>query len=522
MKNALTLCITTAAVAMLTGCGGKPDKSAPKNEAFNLNDVRDYAWGDRGNVVPGFKAQLGQLERIYRFDLRAIGVDSQDRILATGTIKTNENGTRLFVARFMPDGSPDESCGPGGFQFVRSTGFDVPIKVDPLPGGAMLITSNGDSYRRHQKITESCLPDQTYGNSSFADVGSIPRLPNQGLDSASGLSNASALVINDDGSFVATANGSNNSYIYQIDPNGQVDLSFNNGVGVLSQKNPITTLGQKLVDLAKSTNGSLKALGQINDTEFGWAYLYPFVQGVTASGSIDGLFGTNGFVTQNKKVYSQVLMTISDPKIATDQNNSYVFHTAQEMDGSYKDGVGTIQKYTDRGLPDLAWGPGGLKRYSVFPGVHLHTFAKSNGDYFIVAGSVNESVGTLGDMAAVAWTFGLMYSGSNAPAAGSSTVFGASDFAAGVMATAESGSNNLIRAINSNPLQLLAGGFVAKIDKTNGQVTAAGGIKTEREKQSLPYYRAIFSTAVSSTGAIYAVPSFGGPGAVIVKIRPDF
>lgn len=261
---------------------------------LNPDGSFDSSFGSGGKVI----TQLGQGGAGAGSYGRAAAIDSTGRVVLDGSATDSSLASKVFVARFNSDGSPDSSFGSGGAVIVNSPiefarGLAVQADGKVLVSGYDPASSDTFAVLR---LTSSGVLDGSFG--SGGEV--IQQLGQTCMTCAAPISEADALTVQPDGRVVVVgeasdSSGHDDSLIVRLHPDGSFDSSFGAGgvvrddMGLPNAGGPYSSLAAVIV----MPNGKLLVGGRASDANRYGAFLIARLKG---DGTLDSSFGSGGEV----------------------------------------------------------------------------------------------------------------------------------------------------------------------------------------------------------------------------------
>jgi uncharacterized delta-60 repeat protein len=174
---------------------------------YRHNGTLDPSFGDGGEIenVPGF--------------VRAVAIDSQGRIVAAGG---QESGySRFFIARFLPNGTPDPSFGSGNGWEVTRRGSATAVTIDSKDR----IFAAGGSPAQHGTAGGFALDVYKTDGTLAGTFGGDGRITTHFRGRVSAL--ARSVAIDSHGRIVAMGGiGAHDYALARYRPHGSLDRSF--------------------------------------------------------------------------------------------------------------------------------------------------------------------------------------------------------------------------------------------------------------------------------------------------------
>ncbi len=266
-------------------------------------------------------------------------------------IIAGQRNTKNFVARLLPDGSPDETFGQDGI-FNTGNNYTKVNDIAVLPDGSILCAGQqGYSSIQLQafKLTPEGEIDTLFGDNGF-------------FRSFFGYAavNVNAILVQPDEKFIIGGsvipdnyypNLNNELLLARFNPNGTLDSSFGNG-GV--QLHVSST--RRANDLAFTSDFKIIAVGEI-DTNASGTYGDVVVTRFNTDGSLDESFGEQtGFTRISVDSYAEYAGSV----IISPDNKIY-------LGGSYWDWsvYHMVVRFNEDGTPDTTFGNNGIYETSI-------------------------------------------------------------------------------------------------------------------------------------------------------------
>jgi uncharacterized delta-60 repeat protein len=264
----------------------------------NADGSLDTTFGKDGWVTTDFSPDHDQTHTFFlvsRDYLTAIAVQPDGKILAVGWSMLNYYGyyekTAVVLARYLPDGSLDDSFGVGGrvLRYIENLYSVNDIAVQP-DGKIVAVGSVEDEFLLI-RFSPDGSPDETFGNSGIV-------LSNFFMGPWPNYEEANAVVLQSDGKILVAGyvwvllspTDMDRWTLARYNPDGSLDMSFGQG-GVVG-----TFLKPYAYDLALQPDGKILVTGGSKD-----GYAPPTGEDFTLlrylpDGSLDSTFGTEGMV----------------------------------------------------------------------------------------------------------------------------------------------------------------------------------------------------------------------------------
>ncbi len=250
----------------------------------------DANFGTGGKVVTSF-SNLGE-------EAKAVILQSDGKIVIAGYINFAATGKDFFAARYLEDGTLDNTFGNNGF-----TAIDVQLGSDDIAhsvvmdnnGGFILAGNSDDGINRNAaivKLTADGLLDETFGNAGRVITDLVTNQQDE-IKVVKHHALTGKIII---GGQSASTSSIAQPIIARFLSNGDLDTTFN-GTGILSATVTSGDLQRTIMveDLEVSPNGKISAVGWRKyistsiSSEF-WACR------VLSNGTMDNTFSTDGAV----------------------------------------------------------------------------------------------------------------------------------------------------------------------------------------------------------------------------------
>ncbi len=358
------------------GSAGSGSNTVPKR--FDYPNVLDASFGKNGtvSVSTGFPDTV----RPLGFQTRDFLVDQRGRIVVLG-VRTSAAVSEVWVYRMLADGTPDSSCGIGGWGSFSTGGSVTPKKIAQLPDGRYVLGGAFSSLVAASvaAVTESCSLDRSFGINGIATVPASVVTDSVGT--------VDALTVDSTGRILATfeSAGSARLLVSRFLSSGAVDTGFGTS-GVAAIKPPDGTSAVGAYAIAVRPDGRiLVAIRGYYSSTIG--YSTGFAQ-LLSTGAIDASFGTGGFASV--KPAPNLVATPKSMVLLADGSAIQGGLTQPEMligNGNLVDAYWL--KVDANGRPDARFGNSGLLIWNAGPqgtngqnNVEAMTVFGANGDQF--------------------------------------------------------------------------------------------------------------------------------------------
>jgi uncharacterized delta-60 repeat protein len=257
----LTLTVLSASSTTASASPGQPDPS------FGASSVFSEPFG------------FGPAPESRSSNIKAVAVMPDGRIIAVGTASDGGGNWKIIALRLLDNGTLDPSFGSGGWEYaypIEQTEHDLTIE----PAYAMYLEADGSvvvgGARVQGRLTTSGALDPTFANGqSPIDVYALSKLPSGDLLAAGEEPEAAHRAV-----------------IERTLPDGKPDATF--GPGGL-QTLPIAS-SARVKDVDPLPDGDILLAGTTAKEESSGRQASDWVAEITANGSLNTSFGTNGIV----------------------------------------------------------------------------------------------------------------------------------------------------------------------------------------------------------------------------------
>jgi uncharacterized delta-60 repeat protein len=299
------------------------------------NGTLDPSFGTNGKVTLDFNAKND-----FGFPMEVL---PDNKILMAGYATINSN-VDFGLARFNPDGSPDNTFGVNGKVSLAVGGFDdMPTDLFVLPDGKFLvagtITNATEADFGLARFNADGTLDQAFGTNGITVHSLTPQ-----YDAVT------SIGVQSDGKIVLA--GKTGQYfpdedlaLARFNVNGSVDPTFgNNGQVIMS------------IGVQSSKANAIRILADDKILLTGFTHLEPIVYIVllvklNADGTPDAGFGTSGIVTSRVGTYAS-----EGNDLALQQDGRILVGGIQDIDNQYNF---ILARYNADGSPDTGFGNGG-------------------------------------------------------------------------------------------------------------------------------------------------------------------
>ena len=356
LTSALKALSTLAIVSVLVACGGGGSSSSDAMSSGRLSrydypSALDGNFGNAGYLT--FSTGLPSRAYLGSFAPTSFTTDGQGRIIIVGSRSSADR--EAWLLRLNADGSPDNSCGSGGWMSWTTGGPAAPSRVRVMPDGryavgGLLGTASIWMFKA------DCTLDSSWGVSGKASM------PAPTATEVNGALND--FDVTADGSVVATVAStlSGKLLVARFMPNGNVDISFGTS-GYVSVAPPDHGSPQPGAVRIRPSGEVLVAATFAYSSQVG--QLPGFAQ-FTATGQLDTSFGDAGFQIQNPG--SNLVGIPKDLLLLPDGSAIQAGLTQPGVVTGTVIAVDTYWIKVDRnGKPVTAVGPNGIKIWSAGP-----------------------------------------------------------------------------------------------------------------------------------------------------------
>jgi uncharacterized delta-60 repeat protein len=303
---------------------------------YNTDGTVDISFGDSGNVISyfGFSEQ-----GIY-----ALAVTQDNKIVAAGFC--NDLGLNICIARYLPDGSLDDTFGKNGVVNSDLGGWEWARGMVLQPDGKILITGRvspiGDFVV--VRYTENGSLDSCFGTNGRT-------ITDLGADDQSG-----CIALQPDGKIivggyqVSIGGGFNNQFaLVRYTTDGVLDEGFGNK-GIVLQN--FTDYADVINSIALQSDGKIIACGQVNGS-YDYQHEYMAAARFNTNGSLDESFGKSGLV---KAVFPRFATYGNSVEVQND-NKILLGGFTYQSEGDSSDFA--LARYNNNGTPDNSFGTNG-------------------------------------------------------------------------------------------------------------------------------------------------------------------
>lgn len=190
---------------------------------YNTNGSLDTDFSRDGKVITDFFSPGGRVEQASAVILQPDG-----KIVAGGLADSGATGLDFALARYNPDGSPDEDFGIGGKVLTDFLGFN---SVEAI--SALAIQSDGKIVAAGNTSSPRFFLNQVFGLARYNTDGSLDSAFGNGgkaavsfLDNSSFNETARVIAIQPDGKIVVAGFASDDFAITRLNTDGSLDTSF--------------------------------------------------------------------------------------------------------------------------------------------------------------------------------------------------------------------------------------------------------------------------------------------------------
>ncbi|HWR88775.1 MAG TPA: hypothetical protein VN260_00820, partial [Dissulfurispiraceae bacterium] len=306
---------------------------------YDSSGVLDPSFGSKGAVTYGLPARDESAT--------AVAVQHDGRIVVAGA-EHNGSNNDVLVLRYNSDGTPDTTFGTGGvFTYNAPANSDDFAKAVALqPESGKIVVAGGTYNGKNTDVLTLTLNTNGTLDTAFGAGGVVVY-----NGAADGDDVGEALAVQRDGKIVVaggTFNGSDNDVLLlRYTPDGAPDVTFAGGDGVASF-NPSSGTNEAAKAVSLQRDGKIVVAGGV----VVGSSIDLLVLRYNGNGLPDAGFGTGGAVIYGGGSTNESARSLSvqaDGKIVV---GGIVQDTAQV------DGI--IIRYDDHGVPDPAFGSGGV------------------------------------------------------------------------------------------------------------------------------------------------------------------
>ncbi len=264
---------------------GTYDPSIPNNShdylvmRYNSNGTLDTTFDGDGVATISFGPN--------REDAKAVGLQSDGKIVVVGVSKDYYNDPYTVMVRFNPDGSFDSSFGTSGGIIIVGVYTYNALLIQPdnkilLGGGGNTFLFNGQTVNANAQVAR-------FNSNGTIDTGFGSANAVADVDFAPGFGElVNALALQPDGKIILAASAGGFS-LARLNPNGTIDPSFGEN-GKASTIFPPGGFGANALALAVQPDGRIVVAGQSPQPEFGYNFA---LARFNPNGSVSGKITTD-------------------------------------------------------------------------------------------------------------------------------------------------------------------------------------------------------------------------------------
>ncbi len=329
---------------------------------FNTNGTLDNTF----NVIGSVTLDLGNYSEIY-----SVKIESDQKIIAAGSLFNNNGNNDFIVARYNPDGSLDNTFNSVGTVITDfGNSNDAANSIIELPDGKLCVAGSSFNGINNDFALVEYNSDGSLNN-SFGSFGKVKTDINNSED------NGNSILMQTDGKLIisgTTYNGANHDFaVVRYNSNGTLDDNFGTAGKVVTDfNNSDDNAGSSAIQ----SDGKIVVAGYTNGlyTDFA-AVRY------NTDGAIDNSFGTNGIVK-------------TDLGNSYDTGNSLVIQKNGKIvvAGSANNGASydvAVTRYNIDGSLDNTFGDRGKANTNLGAGTNGNSAAIQSNGKIVVAGSYN-------------------------------------------------------------------------------------------------------------------------------------
>ncbi|HRI22750.1 MAG TPA: T9SS type A sorting domain-containing protein, partial [Panacibacter sp.] len=253
---------------------------------YKTDGSLDSSFGINGLVITSSIAS-----KVYTTDMV---LQNDGKILVTGYKHNDENdNSTLFIVRYLPDGSLDESFSEDGIVLsVFATGIEPP-SIAWQPDGKILIAADNpfaDRFTIARYLSDGNL-DPAFGTAGIT-IFNFPDITGSDLYD---------IALQQDGKIVAVGDtyqltdGDPDMTVARFDTNGVIDNTFGNGKGFV-----VTEFGSDFSEahsVAIQADGKIVVSGQSYNDRSNPIHFYYALARYLSNGGLDSTFSNNGLKT---------------------------------------------------------------------------------------------------------------------------------------------------------------------------------------------------------------------------------
>lgn len=354
--SALKAICTFALATLLTACGGGGSNgndamSSGRLSRYDYPSAVDNTFGNSGYLT--FSTGLPSRAYLGSFAPTSFTTDGLGRIIIVGSRTSADR--EAWLLRLNADGSPDNTCGSGGWMSWTTGGPASPSRVRVMPDGRYAVGGLLGTASIWV-IKADCKIDSTWGNGGKT---SMPAPTATEVNAA-----LNDFDVAPDGSIVATVAStlSGKLLVARFMPNGNFDTMFGTS-GYVSVAPPDHGSPQPGAIRIRPSGEILVAAAFVYSSQVG--QLPGFVQ-FTSTGQLDSTFGDQGFQIQNPG--SNLVGIPKDMLLLPDGSAIQAGLTQPGVITGTVIAVDTYwMKVDSHGQPATAMGPNGIKVWSAGP-----------------------------------------------------------------------------------------------------------------------------------------------------------
>ncbi|HOY32663.1 MAG TPA: T9SS type A sorting domain-containing protein [Bacteroidales bacterium] len=307
------------------------------HSSFGQAGNLDPTFGDGGKVI----TDIGNKDNYAQSSLL-----TADGSILTGGFSVQNNLYNGFLVKYKNTGSIDSTFGNNGI-VTCNTGtesnsfYAIAIQSDGKVVAAGKISNDIMLLRYHANGT----PDSSFGNNGLVRTHIMPD------------QNVAAMEILSDGKMLVSAriyNGANQDFgLLRYNADGTLDNSFGNNGVVISD---LTSAWELTSAMKVQADGKIVIAGRVYSASYSQSKC--IIARYHANGSADYSFGTNGITITDAG--QDGFGAFTNLAFQNDGKIIAVGYTIEDAGGSIYDNKSLTVRYTADGLPDPAFGTGGI------------------------------------------------------------------------------------------------------------------------------------------------------------------
>lgn len=324
---------------------------------FDLDGNADPAFGYGGHISTDF----GYNDYAY-----SIAVQKDGKILVGGTSFNDAGNAHQVLARYLPNGRPDNSFGDNGNLVDSFSGNYIMNSIIVQKNGRIVVSVEGGGDFALLGYTANGSPDPGFGNGGrvFTDFGQYDVV--------------NSLAIQQDGKIVAAGYTSSDSgadfALARYNSDGNLDNSFGNGGKITSDFG----MFEEAFSVAIQKDGKIIAAGSThNNSVFNFDYV---VARYDRNGNPDNSFGNGGHIITNLTEIDQ-LYSVSLQKDGKILVAGFAGGDSDNLDFG-------VVRYKSDGQPDESFGNDGTLVSDIGASDHAYASVWADDRFYVAGGSL--------------------------------------------------------------------------------------------------------------------------------------